>query len=157
MACLRMNSRRPALLALALVALLVPACGGGLPLQKTYKVSGRVLLDGRPLAGATVALIPKDKSKFRLNERPQAVTDADGKFAMGTYNTGDGAPAGDYGVAIAMNTLEADMDDTNPVPGRRPRVRIPAHYHNPDQSGLALTVAEKDNEVPPFDLSSKKK
>jgi hypothetical protein len=145
---------------LFLFALLIPACGGSgdIPMQRTYKVTGQVTLDGNPLAGATVALIPKDASRFQMKERPQGVTDADGKFTISTYESGDGAPEGDYGVAIAMNTLEADgEDDTNQNPRRRPKLRIPALYQNPEQSGLSATVARKSNELPPFQLVSTKK
>ena len=75
---------------LGVAVLLHPGCGES-RFQQTYKVNGRVTLDDKPVHGVMVQLIPK---------RTQGITDKDGYFELSTYYKGDGAPAGDYGVAL---------------------------------------------------------
>src|SRR5262245_59168124 len=133
-------------------ALVLPACRDS-RFPKTYPVTGRVLLDGNPVHGVTVQLIPKNASNFKMDERPRGITDEAGNFVLSTYYKGDGAPAGEYGVAIAYDR-PGDGDEESRV-ARRPPVVIPKVYHTPQQSGLRATVEKNTNELPTFELSSK--
>jgi hypothetical protein len=70
-------------------------CGGGV---KPVKVQGVVTLDGNVLSGATVTFAP-----LQQGGRPAgAVTGADGKFWLTTFNTGDGALPGEYKVTVRL-------------------------------------------------------
>ena len=68
-------------------------CGGG---PKTYKVDGVVILDGKPLAGATVAFMPQAQD----GHLARGLTDQDGKFQLSTFGTNDGAVRGEYKVTV---------------------------------------------------------
>jgi hypothetical protein len=65
----------------------------------TFPVSGRVLQDGKPAAGARVLLTAQaDPSLVRLC--PHAEVANDGSFRLTTFRTGDGAPAGQYTLTL---------------------------------------------------------
>lgn len=63
---------------------------------KTFPVTGVVLVDGKPAESLAInchsvkGLDPKNPTL------PQALTDKDGKFKIGTYSSGDGVPEGEY-------------------------------------------------------------
>src|SRR5436305_1727284 len=89
--------RPPAALLLALAVL--AGCSGGR--LKTYPVTGQVLYNGQPLKGVDVALHPVDP-KYATGYPPHATTDADGRFTLMTFLKNDGAPAGEFRVAVAF-------------------------------------------------------
>jgi hypothetical protein len=163
---LPLTRRTAGRLFVALFVLAVPACGGSdVPMQKTVKVTGRVMLDGKPAAGVDVRLIPVDKTNFKLNETPLGTADADGRVVFTTYYTGDGAPAGEYQVVIAYPDQvpeEPEGDETaGAIAAAKAKKggagkRFPAVYQNPQKSGLKVTVSQP-GELPPFELSSKAK
>ena len=71
--------------------------------------------------------------------RPRANVAADGTFTLSTYGENDGAPAGDYIVAISWENTDTNED------------RLRGRYSGPT-SRLRAKVAEGNNELPPFDL-----
>jgi hypothetical protein len=142
------------LLVLVLVAGLLPGCRDSLPRQKTYPVSGQVLLDSKPVPGATVVFHPVDASTFKWEERPQGNTDNQGRFTLTTYATNDGAPAGEYKVAIAILAQgEDDGSDQHKRVGKS--VRIPPNYNSHQKSGLTAKVESRETNLEPFSLKSK--
>ncbi|MCR9296183.1 MAG: carboxypeptidase-like regulatory domain-containing protein [bacterium] len=80
-------------LACAALALFV-GCGSSNP--PTAQVTGTVTLDGNPVEGATVLFIPDDAS----NKAATASTQADGTYALTTFEAGDGAMPGSYKVKV---------------------------------------------------------
>lgn len=96
-----MWSRRTAvaLMGLGLIASIV-GCGRrwekALP---TFPVSGQVFRDGKPLADALVVLHPQQAMDGKI-QPARGNTDAEGKFQLSTYNSGDGAAVGDYVVTV---------------------------------------------------------
>lgn len=152
-------------LLVCLVALSLPACSGSdIPMQKTVNVTGKVLLDGQPVGGLDVRLIPTDKTNFKMEETPTGRTDQDGRFTLTTYNSNDGAPLGEYMVAIAYPDQIADdtADETQAAIASakakkgKDAKKFPAIYQVPQKSGLKVTV-NKAGELTPFELSSKTK
>ena len=102
----------------AAVLVVCVGCGApALPKQQTYPVTGTLLLDGKPLANATLVFRPsdKDKSNFKWEELPQGTTDAAGKFVLFTYAAGDGAPAADYVIGIEVAQPPQDDDGADQV------------------------------------------
>jgi hypothetical protein len=78
-------------LALAFL-LLAWGCGSAKPV----KVEGIVLLDGKPVEGATVSFVPDGETG-----RPaDALTGPDGVFRLNTFSPEDGALPGDYRVVV---------------------------------------------------------
>jgi hypothetical protein len=126
-------------------------CGGGSVQQPTYAVSGRVMFAGKPVPGATVVFHPVDKTNFKWDERPQAKTDDNGNFNLFTYKPGDGAPAGEYRVAVALLPAEAE-DGADQVKRVKNAPKLPPQYADPNKSGLTATIKPESNTLEPFDL-----
>lgn len=128
------------LLVLALV-LVCAGCGprGGKARKPTVPVRGLVLLEDKPLPGAVVVFHPLDDPAPEA-PRSYARTSPDGGFALATYETGDGAPAGRYAVVI----LALDGEEGTSL--------IPARYGSVESSGLRADIKEGNNELPPFRL-----
>jgi hypothetical protein len=126
-----------------LAALLAGSCGTKL---KLHPVRGQVFVAGKPAHGAIVVFHPLDTSSPDA-PKPSGRVGADGSFTLSTFSPGDGAPAGEYGVAIAW------LDDAppHPVTGEVP-AKLSPRYSQPSTSRLVVRVAEGVNEVPPFKL-----
>jgi hypothetical protein len=92
--------RRSRVLTFSLAGLVCAFCvsctKAGRPL---YPVHGRVLFDGKPMAGGIVILHPLEDLDLG-DTKPRALIDADGSFQVYLYRTDDGAPAGSYAVSI---------------------------------------------------------
>src|SRR5437868_2477354 len=81
----------------ALTAILA-GCGSGdsTHIERVVPVSGTVTYQGKPLEGYRVVFMPTD------GRRPASgVTDATGKFVLGTNAANDGAPPGAHKVSLA--------------------------------------------------------
>jgi hypothetical protein len=131
------------------VLLILAFCGCSENIQqKTYPVTGEVRLDGKPAKGITVVLRPIDKSKFKWEEIPQAITDENGKFSIRTYLSDDGAPAGEYRVGIALIDPPSDEGEDQ-VKRDVNAPRFPSKYADPEKSGLRATVDPKATALPP--------
>ncbi|HMP18543.1 MAG TPA: carboxypeptidase-like regulatory domain-containing protein, partial [Gemmatales bacterium] len=72
--------------------------------------SGQLLLLDKPIANATIRLIPEG---FESNVRPYAKTDSNGMFSFTTAQPGDGAPPGRYKVVIEK---EPELDRNRLMP-----------------------------------------
>jgi hypothetical protein len=128
--------------ALTMLALFSAGCGPGGP-EIAY-VTGRVTMDGKPLANATVVFIPE-------NGRPAgARTDADGQYVLNFAQGRRGAIPGKN--TIRITTLrDADQDENGKsIPGSKET--IPAQYNT--ASTLSFTVEPNKKNVANFDLES---
>ena len=146
-----------ALIFFVVAAVVLPGCarqGFQNLRQATYPVEGQVTLDGNPVANATVVFKPVDPTNFKWRETPQAKTDAEGRFTVFTYESGDGAPTGEYRVGIAVL---GGGDDEGGDQARRETssVKIPQRYGDASTSGLTAKVESKPNVLVPFELSSR--
>jgi hypothetical protein len=63
---------------------------------KTYPVSGIVTLNGKPVDGATVTFMRADSGQYNA----VSLTDANGKYQLTTFQSGDGATEGSYKVTV---------------------------------------------------------
>lgn len=96
-------------------------------------VEGRVALDGSPVAGASVLVQPAAGPAAR------GLTDADGRFALGTYGERDGAIPGPSVVSISCyeRPSAAAAGSGEPPLGKN---LLPARYANPATSGLRAAI-----------------
>jgi hypothetical protein len=124
-------------------------CRRALPWEKVQPVNGIVQLEGKPIAGAQVTLVPKDP-QFPATIRPQAITGPDGRFDLGTFDKADGAPAGEYGVSVVWHPLV----DKGSGPTRGDNV-LPAKYSQPVTSGLTVTIETTGHQLPPLELKKR--
>jgi hypothetical protein len=103
--------------------LLTAGCGGG---GKTAQVSGRITINGQPLAHAKVAFQPiGGANKNEVGPTAQGETDADGKYTLTLIASGKkGATVGENLVSISK--LEGPPSDpTNDNPPPRPELVSP--------------------------------
>lgn len=121
--------------------------------EASVPASGVVTFKGKPLPEHQVVLIPID------GRRPATgVTDAEGKFVLGTNTPGDGAPAGLAKVGIVWAGPEqtgdavdqSAIDDPSKMP--KPTVVIPAKYSNPETSELTAEVPASGTSDLKFEL-----
>jgi hypothetical protein len=128
---------------MACCLLLSAGCGESEPL---YPVTGKVLLDGKPAAHATVVFHPVAAKPGAV--RPRAKVEPDGSFKLTTYEANDGAPAGEYRVTVEL-WLSSGRGDEGPTS------RLPAKFANPESSGLTATVTAGPNELKPFTVTKR--
>lgn len=127
-------------------------CGADDDRLEVYPVSGSVTVKGKPAEGASVMFMPVDESlRGPGMPLPTGVVGADGRFQLRSYEPGDGAPAGEFYVAIVW---PEPLPPTNPDSPEAPpaRDRLNGRYAVPESSGLKATVQAGPNELPPFDL-----
>ncbi len=136
----------------ALLILSLAGCGRSLP--TTYPVKGTVTLDGKPVAGAGVLLIPKEG-------RPaHGVTDENGAFTASTFGEGDGALPGRHVVTVTLKKYsgvtanDQGLQTISDPKKIREEWIIPKKYSAAKTSGLSVEVSAS---TPPLllTLSSK--
>ena len=145
------------------LALLWPAtastgCGGPAPVA-VFPTTGRVLFQGKPLEGVQVTFRPVSAAGGRAATAPVAVakTDQEGKFhlvtAVGANGLAvDGAPAGDYAVALAPPGRSDSRDFLRKDAAKSPAIPIGDRYADARTSGLKATIKPGTNTLEPFDL-----
>jgi hypothetical protein len=81
----------------ALLSMGMAGCGSS-GAAKTHKVTGKVTTaDGSPVSGAAVSFQGSGSKAFAAN----GTTGTDGSYSLSTFDTDDGAPDGEYNVAIS--------------------------------------------------------
>ena len=115
---------------------------------------GRVLLDGAPVAGATVMFMPTHDG-----HPAYAITDSNGRFRLMTFKEGDGALRGEYKVVVTHTDPlppppQAEPGDPESVKEhykalkatRNKKTPLPRRYGDAEQTPLRCTVPP-DGEV----------
>ena len=116
---------------LGLLVLLPLGCGGGGSDLDLKGVSGTVTLDGQPLPDATVVFTPKGGGRQVFG-----LTDEDGEYELAYTTTGEGAPPGEYIVAIRTFRAPEEDPDTGEMKAAVPE-KVPQKYNTPSE----LTVS----------------
>jgi hypothetical protein len=140
-----MSVRVPVILA----GLLTIGCSGG----KIAPVSGKVTLDGQPLAGATVVFQPISSDK-NVNPGPgsQGKTDEQGVYSLKMVGEGtNGAKVGKHRVEISK--FVRDKSDPESDRGGRPRDIVPSRYNL--KTTLTCDVPPGGRRDADFELTSK--
>lgn len=111
-------------------------CGKVEQKAKTYPLSGKVTRTGDPVANATVVLHSKNAFPFDV-PAPRGTTDEKGAFQITTYESGDGAPEGEYEISLE----QWYRDDPNSSPTNH----LPKNLSFPSTSGLKVQVIAGEN------------
>lgn len=112
-------------LSIATAVLITAGCNRG---PKLVKVSGRVLIDGKPLEKGFVQVIPKDQ------RAATGQIDKEGRYTLTTFEAGDGCVLGTHEVTVLANE------------SRGPTALhwfAPKKYSEPNTSGLTLEIKEE--------------
>ena len=126
-------------------------CGqGGVSKDTVYPAGGKVLVRGTPAEGARITFYPVAEGANRPGMAiPSGDVDAAGVYHLQSYLPGDGAPAGEYRVAVSW--LEALSAGANPEQVSR-KDRLAGKYSDPAKSKLTAKVEKGGGEIPPFEL-----
>src|SRR5215510_11929597 len=89
-----------------LACLLASSCGSGGP--QLHPVRGQVFFREKPAEDAHIVFHPVGGKDDAI--RPSAIVGADGTFNLSSKNPDDGAPAGDYVVAVVWYDKKATID-----------------------------------------------
>lgn len=121
--------------------------------RPVFPVFGKVTYQGKPTDNALIIFHPVSDPDPNA-PHPLTRVGADGSFKLTTYETDDGAPAGEYDVTI---TWVNEVDNQNaPKEDQRPaKNMIPDRYAKAETSGLRVTVKKESNNLPPFELTAK--
>lgn len=126
-------------------ALFVLACGCGPPDEvrpALHPTQGSLLINDQPAEGAMLVFHRVGEPSFDARgTRPTATVDAAGKFALTTYQAGDGAPAGEYQVAILWFD---DPDSSSPWD------KLGGRFANPTRSEIRVTVGPERDTLEPI-------
>lgn len=122
-------------IAVALASVIVCGCSNSGQLE-TAPVSGRVLLDGKPLPFGVVTFIPS------LGRAAKGEVQADGSFRLGTYKGDDGAIIGKHKVSVIAirppASGESSAERTDNV------FLLPSRYAIAEESGFEFEVKAND-------------
>ncbi len=122
------NTRSYLLLCVALIPSM--GCSDGRPLR--VPVSGRVLIDGEPVAHGNIRVFPEN------DRAASGELDAEGRFELTTYEKADGCVLGTH--TVTVNALE-------PINANEQRWHAPKKYRNIATSGVTLEVTEATDSV----------
>lgn len=152
-----MFSFRVSSLVLASCVLLV-GCGDG-DRPSLVNVTGKVLIDGQPLEGASVFLKRADSSDPKFRRPSRATTNAQGEFSPKTYGDAEGLPVGKYKVGVMKTEyaekLPENFNSENPAATPvKMRWLIPKAYSDPETSGLTVEITSSGMTPPAIQLDT---
>lgn len=104
-------------------SLLIVGCGPSRP--KVVRVSGQVLIDGEPVADASVQFVPTGA------RAAQGQTDAQGQFTLTTFEEGDGCAPGVHRVVVVAITSTSATEET---------LHVPEKYMDLEETDLSVTI-----------------
>src|SRR5438067_11806336 len=147
---------RPALrlVVLAMAVGSVAAAGCARSANRPVSVSGRVLVDGRPAAGATVVFHRQGESNADA-ARPIGTTDANGEFHLTTQKANDGAVPGNYRVTVSWYAAAPAGKRAAEGDGPPPRNLLPEKYAKVETTPLEAIVTSKNGEPVSIDIKRK--
>lgn len=130
------------------IVLLITGCSRGVP----SAVTGQVLLDGQPLAGASVQLVPAGNDSLGMHSQ---TTDAQGNFRIAEAGQSNNPiTPGTYVVLVSKTELPADAAN---LPGGgmgATRELVPTIYQDRQRSPLKAEITGADTQLPPMQLKS---
>ncbi len=115
-----------------IVLSIMAGCSDGRPLR--VPVSGRVMIDGKPVEYGFVQILPE-------NDRPAiGKLGPGGKFVLGTFEDDDGCVLGNHKVTVIANESEG-------FAGKAQRWHAPKKYINPASSNLRVEITKATNDL----------
>lgn len=106
-------------------------------------VTGTIIVDEEPAAGATVRFVAVDAPGASA---PAFVTGSDGRFTAATPGSDVGVAAGTYRLVVYWLAT--------PPGGGMPVDRLFGRYADPDRASLTVTIDPNDPDIGTFTLTS---
>jgi hypothetical protein len=145
----------PALLIGSMLGLIAGCGGAGGSRPPMGKVSGKVLVDGKPLTTGSITFIPITGKGGETGQNAMGDIGPDGSFTLTTFDTDDGAILGQHkAIIIAHSAPPSDIDPSKgvipsmagPNGYKPPKPLVPEKYTNPEDTPLKYTVREGKND-----------
>jgi len=139
---------------MTIASAMLVGCGGENGGEDLVPATGMVKLDGKPIAGVSLTLVPQEGVKGRGG---YAVSGPDGAFAFQSDVDVPGVPAGNYRVLMQKYA----MPDGSPIPPDASAAdagivnQLLPIYADPDQSPAYLTFPAPDPSGITIELKSK--
>jgi hypothetical protein len=118
------------LLFLVAFAVILSGCGDGRPAR--VPVSGRVLIDGKPLERGSIKFIPQ------IGRASAGNINKDGRFSLGCFAKNDGAVIGRHAIEIFA---------VEPIGSNKEQHYVPEKYGNSATSGLTQEIKGPTNDL----------
>ena len=120
----------------------VNGCGYKMPRHlQTFKVSGKVTLDGKPVVGNEVRFVPVTAGRNGLDAR--SFIAEDGTYSASSYVDQEGMVPGEYKVYVEPFAILPGKPSITPT-------TIPEKYRSQESTDLKFTVKSEDNR---FDIA----
>lgn len=129
-----------------IVAGALMGCGAENDWKQVYPVSGSLLVDGKPAAGAIVSFLPEQDLQNPQALRSTAEVQADGTFRVTTYMAYDGAPAGPH--VVTAYWPEPLPENASPTEVGKDRLR--GRYARASSPLARVTIEQQENILDPF-------
>ncbi|WP_164101480.1 carboxypeptidase-like regulatory domain-containing protein [Candidatus Laterigemmans baculatus] len=123
------------------------------PEMEVVPVSGTVQLDGKPVEGVSITLLPQSNG---MRAAGFGTTDSNGQYTLQAGPEIEGVPPGNYRVLFSKMA----MPDGSPIPPDAMAADVgavnvlPEKYNSVEFSGVTLTVPPPNAEATNFELSS---
>ena len=131
-----MNARPLYSILIGCLTLSLCACSSEPEFRKeTSPVTGEVYVDSKPATRLSVTLHESNEMDLEFPGIPSAVTKEDGKFAISTFETGDGAPPGEYVATFLWGKMEGLSINTDVD-------KLRGRYADPSLSKFKVKVTE---------------
>lgn len=130
------------------LAFTILGCGGPKSDMPFAPVEALVLLDGQPVEGATVTLVPVREGAASAT----GTTDPSGRAKLAVLVPGQNVE-GEYYVGVVKSVVATRTEEEEPAtsdqPSPEPQVEhiVPPRYNDPKRSGIRVTVAPGQKEV----------
>ena len=131
---------------LGILLVVAVGCGQGNDGFSYQPVSGTVTVDGRPVAGLTVAFVPQGAA-INSGRPSKAVTDETGRYEAKTLDGKQGAAIGEHLVSISSEKMDQETQEIV-----EPET-IPSRYNK--RSTLRFTVPAEGTDAADFAIESK--
>ena len=121
-------------------------CGNKSSLSGVYPAQGTITLDGQPLAGASITLVPETLGAE--SRGASALSDDAGHFQLSTLKANDGAFPGTYKVVVVKKEVEnplTEEEKAKDAQGIKVRDivavnKLPKKYESTTTTDLTLTI-----------------
>lgn len=132
-------------ISILLLTIVCTGCEQELPVR--FPVSGKILVNGQPAAGAKVRFLNTDEFQKSMPVA-YAETGEDGSFRLSTVEARDGALPGEYRVTVVWpSRVQNEFGETVDGPDQ-----LGGKYATPQQPVDTVTISSGNNDLEPFQL-----
>lgn len=138
----------------------VAGCDAGPDRVVTHPTTGEIRWQGKPAAGVRITLYPTgDAASPVAALRPSGTSDENGAFALSTYETGDGAPAGEWKVTAVWPDPDfkprtpEEIEAASGASGDSKPDKLRGKFSTAAASPWSASIVEGENALPQIDLS----